>query len=317
MWPAALAGPELADMLAATRQLLGAWDATLSRWNTAPRPPPAPATPGERPPRLPARDGLAPAAPVQPAPPVLSVQMLDGFQIWIGERPLQDLPHGKARALLMWLLLHRRRPLARQRLAGLFWPEAETAAARNSLNVTLHRLRRALGDPALLRHDDQGYRIAGDGETWIDVEHFEQQAALGEAAEQAGRPDAAAGHYEIAATLYRTDLVDENETERALQMHAQTLRDRLNQVLERLSDLREGCGDLHGCVRATQRHLGLDECNEAAHARLMRCYARLGQPQLAERQYRQCVGALRRQLDLPPGEALTALYRRIGRREPI
>ena len=71
--------------------------------------------------------------------------------------------------------------------------------------------------------------------------------------------------------------------------------------------------DLH-LVGAALRHLGLDECNEQAHQRLMRCYARLGQPQLAERQYRACVTVLRSQLGLSPSDETTALYRRIAAR---
>jgi DNA-binding SARP family transcriptional activator len=63
------------------------------------------------------------------------------------------------------------------------------------------------------------------------------------------------------------------------------------------------------------RHLGLDECNEAAHRRLMRCYASLGQIQLAERQYGACVRVLREQLGLPPDTETTLLYRRIAGRE--
>ena len=329
----------LANILAATRLLLGAWDATLNQWGSTATSGPV-LTPEQalqaqalRRAALPASDGADAAfrhAPDAASPPAqahaqaapaaqatLSVQMLDGLQIWVGSSQVLDLPRGKARALLMYLLLHRRRPTSRARLCTLFWPEADAAAARNNLNVILHRVRRQLHDPGLLQCSDDGYQIVTAGEIWLDVEQFELQANLGEQADIAGLTAQAIAHYEVAATLYRTDLVDESEHERVLIARSQLLRDQLNQVLGRLSGLREDRSDLHGCLRTTQRHLGLDECNEAAHRRLMRCYARLGQPQLAERQYRQCVATLRRQLGLNPDAETTELYRRITRRESI
>jgi DNA-binding SARP family transcriptional activator len=331
----------LANILAATRMLLGAWDATLNQWGSPAPPGPvltpeqaleAQATRRAAPPASNGADSTARHAAANAGNPpaqghmqastiaaqaTLSVQMLDGLQIWVGSAQVLDLPRGKARALLMYLLLHRRRPTSRARLCSLFWPDADAASARNNLNVILHRVRRQLHDPDLLLHSDDGYQIATVGDAWIDVEQFELQASLGEQADTAGLTAQAIAHYEVAATLYRTDLVDESEHERVLIAHSQLLRDRLNQVVGRLSGLRENRSDLHGCLRTTQRHLGLDECNEAAHRRLMRCYARLGQPQLAERQYRQCLTTLRRQLGLNPDAETTELYRRITRREAV
>lgn len=299
----------LTAMLAMTRTLLEAWNRVLAPGPAAPTP--ASASPADPPPPAPA------SPPTRGADLPMSVQMLDGFQLWIGDQPMPDLPRGKARAMLIYLLLNRRRPQPRARLCRLFWPEAEPTAARNNLHVTLHRLRRHLGALHRLQHSEAGYQIVAPEDCWIDVEQFEHYALQAEQADRAGRRDAAAGAYEIAMALYRCDLVDESEREPALLGPAQALRDRLNFVLERLSSLREQGGDLHGCLRATQRHLVLDECNEAAHRRLMCCYARLGQPQLAERQFRLCERALGRQLGLAPSEATRALMHRIGARQPV
>lgn len=296
---AATASTGLAHMLNATRLLLGAWDATLSNWDsTSTGPPPLPTDPAA-------------------CTATLSVQMLDGFQMWVDARPVQGLPHGKARALLIFLLLNRRRPLSRARLCSLFWPEAEPGAARNSLHVTLHRLRQHLHEPTLLHHGDDGYQIRTAGEAWIDAEQFALHAEMAEQEDCAGHAQEAMTHYELAAMLYRTDLVDGHEADPALMAHSQALRDRLNQVLERLSCLREERGDWHGCLRVTLRHLELDECNEAAHRRLMRCYARLGQPRLAERQYRSCEHVLARLLGLQPSDATRVLFRQITARQGV
>jgi DNA-binding SARP family transcriptional activator len=257
------------------------------------------------------------AGDVGTAPPV-TVQMLDGMQVWIGLEPLADVPRGKARALLKLLVLRRHRPLSRTRLCTLLWPDAEPDHARNNLNVTLHRLRRALGEAIRIRHGESGYQLDTRGPVWIDTEHFLQRADLGVVEEAHGRTQRAIGQYEGAASIYRCGLLDDDEgTEPALAADALLLRDRLNQVLDRLAALREETGSLHSCVQATQRHLGLDECNEQAHRRLMRCYARLGQPLLAEQQYRRCVDAMKTLLGIGPSGETTELMRRIGRGQTV
>ncbi len=49
----------------------------------------------------------------------------------------------------------------------------------------------------------------------------------------------------------------------------------------------------------------------------MRCHSRLGQPQLALRDYHSFVATLRSELHLPPAPATTALAASIRRREPV
>lgn len=248
--------------------------------------------------------------------PVLAVRMLAGFQVWLGSDQVVDLPHGKSRSLLKLLLLHRLRPLSRARLCALFWPEVEAASARNSLNVTLHRLRRSLGHAVTVRHSDEGYQLVAPHGVWLDTEQFVLHADVGADHDAHSQFADAIDHYEAALALYRGDLVDDGEYGAALATDAQSLRDRLNQVVERLADLREQCADWHGCLRVGQRHLSMDQCNEAAHRRLMRCYAQLGQIQLAERQYRNCVAVLRAQLGLSPSDDTTRLYRKLVARTP-
>lgn len=269
-------------------------------------------------------DGHTPSAAPGAA---LHVRLLDGLQLSVGGEPVRDLPHGKARALLVLLLLHRRRPQTRARLCAQLWPEAEAAGARNSLNVTLHRLRRALGDPSLVRHGESGYQLVCNGAVWLDAEQFlwhAEQGRLAEAAADAATPaadvahdaqaraiDQAIAHFEAAAALYQSDLLDDGEPDAALALDAQRLHDELNQVLDRLARLRERTGDWHGSLRTTLRQLALDDCNELAHRRLMRAYARIGQPQLAERQYRSCVAALRNRLSASPAPSTTECYRQV------
>lgn len=262
--------------------------------------------------------GLAAAVPAADAEgPSLNVHMLDGFQVWLGGDALATPPAGKAEALLKLLLLRRRRPLSRARLCAALWPESDAHNARNSLNVTLHRLRRALGRTHLIGHCAQGYQLVHAGPVWLDTEQFALHAEMGQLEELAGRHRNAIGQYEAAIAIYRSDLADESSADEPLAADAQALRERLNEVLERLAALHEQAADWHACLQTTLRHLALDGCNEPAHRRAMRCYARLGQLQLAERQYLRCVNRLRHQLALAPSEETVALYRGIAARAQV
>jgi len=88
-------------------------------------------------------------------------------------------------------------------------------------------------------------------------------------------------------------------------------------ALDQLSLLRLNTGDYTGCIDVCLKLLACDNCREDAHCRLMRCYSREGQLQLALRQYNSCAAALRRELGVAPDPATTELFDHIRRREAI
>lgn len=312
----------VADMVSATRQLLAAWDLAATHLSggrsdlcvAGPFAPdrslPDPSTSAR--PRPAESMSASCLAPIEAT---VMVTMLSGFQIRQGAGASIELPKGKTRTLLKLLLLQRHRPLGRARLCNLLWPDSDAASARNSLNVMLHRLRQLLPPGACVRFTAEGYRLVVAGEVWLDVEQFVLHAQTARQHEERGDGAGAMAHYAAALDLYGVDLVDDDDAGPALAPDTQALRAQLNQVLERLAILHEQAGDWHACLQVALRHLSLDECNEAAHRRLMRCYAGLGQIQLAERQYGACVRLLREQLGLSPDAETTGLYRRIAGRE--
>ena len=74
---------------------------------------------------------------------LLTVQLLGQFQVRLDEVAVDDWPSGRGRSLFKYLVTHRDPWPRREQLMEAFWPEAAPAAARNSLNVAVHGLRRA------------------------------------------------------------------------------------------------------------------------------------------------------------------------------
>src|SRR5436190_24288720 len=75
------------------------------------------------------------------------IELFGGLRAVREERVVTHFPTQKAASLLAYLALtagRRQQPHSREELTELLWPEHDTEAARNSLRVALHALRRQL-----------------------------------------------------------------------------------------------------------------------------------------------------------------------------
>ena len=72
-----------------------------------------------------------------------------------------------------------------------FWPEATPAAARNSLNVAVHGLRRAFRASAevpVVVLQDGAYRLGPQLRLWLDIDEFELHVVAGRRVRAGARP---------------------------------------------------------------------------------------------------------------------------------
>jgi len=74
-----------------------------------------------------------------------SIKLLGSTHATLDGKPLRGLESAKVRALLVYLAVESGQAHARERLAGLFWPEMSEAQERHSLSQALYNLRQALG----------------------------------------------------------------------------------------------------------------------------------------------------------------------------
>ncbi|NTU80476.1 MAG: hypothetical protein HGA45_14035 [Chloroflexales bacterium] len=116
-------------------------------------------------------------------------------------------------SILRYLVLRRDRPIARETLLELCWPDEQPGSAASCLNTTLSVLRKALaaelgaepGRGAIL-YDDGAYALNSALRLDIDVAEFDSWCALGLTSEQARCYDDAHSAYQAAIDLYTGDL---------------------------------------------------------------------------------------------------------------
>ena len=255
-----------------------------------------------------------------PAGHLLSVHLLGRFQVRLDDVAVEDWPSGRGRSLFKYLVCHRDPWPRRERLMDAFWPEAAPAAARNSLNVAVHGLRRAFRARAefpVVVLEDGTYRLGPQLRLWLDTDEFQRHVAGGRRLDAAGDREGAAAHYERALALYQGDfLADDPYEDWPVTTREHLLLDYLD-VLDRLGGLAFDRHEYGACVALCRLLVDRDPCREDGHRRLMRCFARQGQPHLALRQYLACADALDRELGVDPDPATVALATQVRRHQPV
>ncbi len=267
-------------------------------------------------------EGMSSGA-VVPAPgagPAITVRLFGPLSVAIDGVLVENWTSIRQRSLFSYLLTHRQPWPPRDVLMDVFWPNSPPVAARNSLNVAMHGLRRtlkAVTDAPVVIYADGGYRLHPDIRLWLDIEEFDRYASAGRRHERNNQSEPAAEAYEFAVTLYRGDFLVGSLYED----WPSAIRDRLRlaylDVLGHLSGLHFADGRYAACADVCGRIIECDSCREDAHRRLMLCYSRQGQSHLALIQYRACVQALARELGVGPDPATVALYERIRRHERV
>jgi DNA-binding SARP family transcriptional activator len=221
----------------------------------------------------------------------------------------------KARTVFQYLVIQIGRPVRREVLMELMWPNHSMSSARNNLNAALYSLRNTLGeygrDVQYILHQDGCYLPNPELVWWIDRNEFLSAVQHGDLARGGGHPAQAIHSYRRAVHLYRGPLFeDDNDTDWYLP-EQRRLNELYLQALEHLTEIHLDLRDLDAAIQFGQLALGADQCYESVHRLLMRCYALQHQQQLVARQYRLCSAALHDELSVCPGADTVELFRRL------
>jgi TolB-like protein/DNA-binding SARP family transcriptional activator len=214
---------------------------------------------------------------------------------------------GRRLALLAVLALARGRPVRRDRLVALLWPESPPDRARPHLSDTLYILRGALGDDAI--------RSAGDGLV-LDAGAITSDVATFERLLDDGQAEAAVGRYG-GPLLDGFHLSDAAEFERWLDAERAKLGERYAVALESLAEASETEGRFADAAGWWRRRVAHDPYSGRAALRLMRALEAAGDRAGALQHARVHARLLRDEFDTEPDAEVQAFAERLRLDPPV
>jgi DNA-binding SARP family transcriptional activator len=237
---------------------------------------------------------------------MLSIQLLGAPQILQDGRPL-TITRKKSRALLYYLAAHDK-PLTREQLLAVFWPDSERVSAQQVLRTTLHGLRQALG--AALVADDNTLSLAPD--TDVDVRAFELNLQ---------RPTSTHSVQLLTSTLqlYREDflagfaLSDSAELDDWLTAQQEHYRRLAIRGFIALAGLHEQQQNYPAALEALDRALAFDPLQEDVQRSALRVHYLAGDRTGAIRRYEALRKLLDEEMGVPPMAETRAVYDEIIR----
>lgn len=244
----------------------------------------------------------------------MNFKILGPLEVYDGDR-LLELGGARQRALLAMLVLHAGEVVSSDQLLAELWASASDDGSPKTLQVTVSRLRRALGSGSLLVTRPPGYQLQLE-HGQLDLHLFEDHVVEGRRALGAGDPAAAVHEFTAALDLWRgaplADFTYESFAQEAIgrlqELHASLMEDRLAAQLEL---------GLHAeSVAELQVLTGRFPLRERLREQLMLALYRSGRQADALAVYHDARKALVEQLGIEPGLALQQLESAILAQDP-
>lgn len=221
-------------------------------------------------------------------------------------------------ALLIYLIVTSQ-PHSRDTLATLLWQDHNQAKARSNLRKSLSRLHSELGEKYLVASQDQ-VSIHPKVPIYLDIAQF--RSLVRQSREHGHSTDPGPLHLctrcekalEEAALLYRADFLkgfnisDSNVFDEWQFFQAESLHRDLAEILEHLTKHYSYMERYDTAIEHCRRWLSLDRLHEPAHRQLMALYALSGQRSAAKRQFEECAGLLKTELEAEPEQETLQLY---------
>ncbi|TDD84036.1 ATP-binding protein [Actinomadura rubrisoli] len=213
-------------------------------------------------------------------------------------------------ALVAFLAVHAGVAQARQRIAGLFWPDSTEAQALTNLRRELHHLRQVLGrGPSLVvTSRDLCWRDTGACQVDVRVFGVEREAALAAAA--AGDGGGVVEHAAKAVAQYKGELLPGSYDDWLLEARSELQRQCVD-MCDLLCATLAQAGELNEAVDAARRRIRLEPLEEVGYRVLMELQADLGDRAGAVSTYHHCASVLERELGVVPDPATRQVFQRL------
>lgn len=248
-------------------------------------------------------------------PPHLYVTTLGGFSLKRGEDviPNYSWKNRKALELLKYLLTLEGKPVHRETLMELLWPEGQPDKAARSLNQLLHRIRKML-EPYLpprysryLIPEEDAYRLVLPQGSYVDDLELMAAATSGKRAYQAGDLYEAETCYQKVLDLYHGDYLPEDPFIEWTIPRRENLKSQVVAVALLLAQMALQCNQAERATETAGRSLEIDPLQEAGYELLMQAYQALGRPEAVLAAYERYLIHFCVELGVQPSKAMENL----------
>ncbi len=238
---------------------------------------------------------------------MLHAQLFGSFNLFYDDTAVPLPTRSTAKTLLAYLLLNKNKTHSRSHLATLLASEASEERARRTLSQALWQLRQSIVIP-LIHSDGEQIYILPDAPLSIDVTQF--TALIDPQQPHTPLSNDRATAWQQAISLYHGDLLDGFYDDWVL-LRREQLREIYLQTLSSLGKWEKENGRYQSALNHLLQLLQYDSLRESAHREVMRCYALLGRPEAALRQFDLCTQILSHELDIAPEPATHQLRQEI------
>jgi len=220
------------------------------------------------------------------------------------------LPRRQGRLTFAYLVSERARPVHRDELSELLWPQSLPAAHEVAVSALVSKLRALLVEADLPRQAlsaaDGCYRLDLPAGAWVDTEAALEAVHEAEAALRAGDQLAAYGPAAVAAAILRRPFLpgaDAGWVDR----RREALRQLLLRALDVLAEVHARNREPALALRVAEQAVALEPYRESGYRRLMLIHQRAGDRAQALRVYERCRRLLARELGTTPGPEIEAV----------
>jgi DNA-binding SARP family transcriptional activator len=250
----------------------------------------------------------------------VQITTLGGFEISKDGKKLEfptKTPH-KLLALLKALIACGARGTSEEQLADLLWPDSDGDTALKSLEISLYRLRKLLGDPKVIGLREGRVKLATDC-CRVDAHAFEelldQSEGLLPSTQQplpcaTGRTPEGLRLLERAVKLYRGAFLDGSTNPWTIQ-YRERLRYRFLQAVIRLGAFYEGTNHFNDAIQWYGQGIEVDAGAEPFYRGLMRCYLVMGRSSEAVTVYHRCKKIMISVFGVNLSREMEELYRQV------
>ncbi len=243
--------------------------------------------------------------------PEIIIYCLGNFRLFHQHQQIKEI-NGIKGQLFKYLLLNREKPISKEKLIDIFWPDADIEAARRNLHQAVYQLRQLLRkiqpEKKVILFEDDHYRLNPELAIQLDVVSFMNHVENGHFLLQNGQIEEGMKQYSIAELMYQGQFLEDLPYDDWPRFQRQQLHAHYQTVTTQLIAYYLEQQSFTAVIALCQKRLQFESCDEFAHQQLMQCYLSQGQRHMAIRQYQRCANALNEELGLLPSSETEALY---------